>query len=770
MPGLPTLRSGLRLRTFIFIASALVLGATLLVLGVVMGHITQQSIEKEEGNKLAAESKYFAELLDLTIGQQLTDLRSRAALLAQLGLHVNPKQLAPWLSAIQQDFSDYTWIGFADPDGRVVSSTANLLKGKSVQAREWFIRGKSQPITVDLHPALLLEPFLSSRADGPWRFIDLASPVHDAHGRLLGVLGAHLSWDWLIRHHQRFSDSLSRNRHADIVVVGVDGLARLTSPTARMHALGGLESFQRAASGESGWIHEQWPDGQHFLVGYTRNPGYGEHHQLGWVTLIRLPQEHIIGLASPAIWTIAIAVITANLVLLAAVILLVKLAIKPIETFASETQHVAKAGGRMPIRPQMSKELQLLAQATNDMVDALEARKASEQAKMRFIADGSHEIRNPMQGAMGYARLIQGRASTAQDQHDSEQLIRCILAATDVSNDILDISAHEAGKLKLVPRPCRIRELIESSVAIVAPQASEKGLALTHDIDLPDGLVVMADEKRLRQVMLNLLNNAIKFTAKGGIALHAASMAPSHSPLGRPPEAAISGRRAKVSIAVSDTGIGMSRHDSQAVLGRWQQATHDASAAPIGFGLGLDITMAIIHAMGGTMEVSSAPEQGTQIRMQFDFELADDPPKPAASTPAAHGISAGKQTLKVLVVDDIDMNREVLRRWLQIHGHDVAEASTGTLALAKAQDTGFDVILMDIDLPDIDGRKAAAAIRSPGSASQHAWICALSGHGFADDVQASIQAGMDQHLVKPLDLDALQTLMDEAYRRAGRNT
>lgn len=776
--GLPSLRSGLRLRTILLLASAIALAITLFALGAVMSREALQSIEKEEGNKLSAEAKYFAELLDLTIGQQLTDLRSKAAVLPQLGLHHAPQRLELWLTAIQQNFSDYTWVGFADPQGTVISATSGLLKGKSVAAREWFTQGKGQPVTVDLHPALLLEPSLPGRAGNPWRFIDLAAPVRDPQGRLIGVLGAHLSWDWLISHHQRFSDSLARNRHADIVVAGVDGLARLTSPTSRMHTLIELESFKRAAAGESGWIRERWPEGQHFVVGYTRNPGYGDHHQLGWVTLVRLPQEHIHELASPALWTVWTSIGIANAVLITAVLLILKLAIQPIEKFASQAQQIAAQGGRMHATARMSKELRLLAQATNEMIDALKAREASEQAKMRFFADASHEMRNPMQGAMGYARLLQSRAHTQEDKQDIEQLIECIIAATEVSNDTLDISANEAGQLRLHPAPCRLREAITSSIAILESRAIAKGLAITQQIDLNDGLVVMADRKRLRQVMLNLLSNSIKFTDKGSIAVRAwvlpdASPGPSRATAARHPAEPM----LRIGIEVADTGIGMSSDEQTRLFGRWQQSINDASAHHVGYGLGLDVTLAIINAMGGQLQVTSNPEAGTVIHIELALQLAHPSPDPA--TAAAHDAlprsaktvdASPAAPLRILVVDDLDANREVLRRWLQMHGHHVSEAPTGTLALARAQDTIFDVILMDIDLPDIGGRDAAIAIRLSGSASSDALICALSGHGFKADVQASMQAGMDRHLIKPLDFDELETLLQEAYLRAGRKT
>lgn len=770
----PQVRSGLRLRTIMLTAAAFALAVTLLTLGGVFRQQTLQSIEKEEGNKLAAEAKYFAELLDLTIGQQLMDLRSRAAMLPQLGLHRTPQRLTPWLTSIQRHFSDYTWIGFADPNGMVVSGTAGMLHGKNVAAREWFVRGRIQPSTVDLHPALLLESSLPQRSDGPWRFIDLSSPVHNEEGHLLGVLGAHLSWDWLVRHHQRFSESLLRNRHADIVVVGEDGLTRLTGPASRTMSLGDLESFQRARSGESGWIRERWPEGHTFVVGYTRNPGYGEHHQLGWITLIRLPLEHIHELAKPSLWTVWSALFIAILILAGAWIVLLKLAIKPIEAFASQARLVAQQGGRMQVTSRMSKELQLLAQATNEMLDALRTREASEQAKVRLIADVGHEVRNPMQAVIGYARLLQQRLTAPQDKHDIEQLIHSAMAATDVTNDTLDISANQAGALKLAPQPCELGRLLSSAVEMMQPLAQEKGIALSCVLELDDSLVVLIDGKRLRQVMLNLLSNAIKFTDHGNVTLHArAVMQPGHARSAVEHHVTLPPEMVHLAMDVSDTGAGMSPEQQRRVFERWHQAVEHGAAHADGRGLGLAVSLAIMQSMGGSMELASAPGQGTSVRLKLacariDTNAALPAPSPSVthSSKPSQACDSLQKTLRILLVDDMQANREVLRRWLQAHGHEVHEAPNGSLALALANDVAFDVILLDIDLPDIRGWEVARAIRQSGKASCKAMICALSGHGFDTDAQASRHAGMDRHLVKPLDMDQLSQLLREAHTRS----
>ena len=198
----------------------------------VVGILTSQSVDNnihaEEGNKLAAEARYFSEIVDLTIGKKLVDIKSRAALLAELDLQNNPDRLAIWINAIQRTIPEYTWVGFASPEGSIIAASQKILLNQSVREREWFQKGLRQPTSIDVHEARLLEPYLPKRqSETPWRFIDVTAPVVHQDGRLIGVLGAHLSWDWLVAQHRRFSESLQRQRSAEIIVAGPDGTPRL---------------------------------------------------------------------------------------------------------------------------------------------------------------------------------------------------------------------------------------------------------------------------------------------------------------------------------------------------------------------------------------------------------------------------------------------------------------------------------------------------------------------------------------------------------------
>jgi hypothetical protein len=307
----------------------------------IVGILTSQSVDNnihaEEGNQLAAEARYFSEIVDLTIGKKLVDIKSRAALLAELDLQNNPDKLAIWINAIQRTIPEYTWVGFASPEGSIIAASQKILLNQSVREREWFQKGLRQPTSIDVHEARLLEPYLPKRqSETPWRFIDVTAPVFHQDGRLMGVLGAHLSWDWLVAQHRRFSESLQRQRSAEIIVAGPDGTPRLLASELEKTNLQAQSSFQQANLGKTGWTKEVWPDQQTYLVGYTRNSGYGDDHQLGWVTLIRLPIDQTAVIAGPinaGIWTLITLV---SLTFIVGSLALIRKTLRPVQKLVTE--------------------------------------------------------------------------------------------------------------------------------------------------------------------------------------------------------------------------------------------------------------------------------------------------------------------------------------------------------------------------------------------------------------------------------------------------
>lgn len=741
----------------------------LVVILAVMGWVMSQSIiaqkTQEEGQRIAAEAKVFAEMIDMTIGRQMIDLQSRASLLPKLKLDQSPAQLTLWLNGIQEAVPEYTWIGFVGMDGRVKASTGSILAGQSVAHRDWFQKGAFKPSTLDVHEAKLLESHLPARhTHDPWRFIDLTSPVKNAEGKTIGVLGAHLSWDWLVNQYRRYSASLFGSGAAEVMVIGRDGKPRLVAPGLENRGLGGKTSFQHAELGQSGFIQETWDDGRDYLVGYTKNPGYGEHHQLGWTTLVRLPMSHVQQQTQPLIVALWILIAAAILIFYAGTRLFIRLTLEPVNRLMSEIQRVGRHGGSLLTTGVMPREFQSLAVVTNQMIQTLDAQREMEHAKTRFLADMSHEIRTPLHGVLGIAELMKSRMTKPDDRRDLAQLIGCAREVQGLVDDILDLSATQENRLRLESKPFLILEVVDFNRRIFEPMAAAKGIRFEHESTVEPTLVVMGDPLRFGQVLRNLLSNAIKFTERGGVTIRIA------------PGQEEDPKKVSIRLCVQDTGIGLSQTQQEIIFGRFEQASPAIAREFGGTGLGLAVTRAITEAMHGRISVNSIAGQGTQMVVDLSFDRAERDSwvsqlcMDQATDPNAPEEISEKNIqpvgLRILVVDDIPMNREVLARWLSLHQHQVTEAATGEAALNRIHHETFDLVFMDIDLPDMSGHQVISAIRAQPGDGRKAFIVTLSGHGFQADIAASLAAGADEHLTKPVNFDRLTALVAQAVPRA----
>lgn len=757
---------GRPLRNTMLVMTLVPLLLSLMALGLTITQAAKDTIEANEGEKLAAQARTVAEMIDTAIGQRLTDLQSRAGLLATLELHHRPQALSHWLDTIQQHIPEYTWIGVADMQGRIRAASQGLLIGDDVSQREWFVRGREQPTSVDIHEAVLLGSLLGEHPSGnPWRFIDLAAPVRSPTGQSLGVMGAHLSWEWLLTQHQRFLDSIPKHLHAEIIMLGEDGSIRLTGPQREPASLHHLQSFQQARQGQQGWLRERWPNGYDYLVGYTRNAGFGSDHQLGWITLIRLPLDAVDNQIRPVITGIWILVVAALLLFFAAMALLLVVTLRSTEHLVRDIDQIARHGGRLEVGRPAPREFKLLAQTTNQLIQSMEAQRAADQDKSRFIADMSHEIRTPLSGMIGLAELLRQRLPQGQDQQDINGLIRCGQELNQLLSDVIDFSAISENRLRLQPQPIRPAELIEHNVRLFHGLARQQGIGLHLQQHIPQSLCLMIDPLRLGQVIKNLISNAIKFTPQGRVDIRAQA----HRPAAHDEQ-----QEASLTIDVNDTGIGLTQAQQEIVFGRFQQAGLSIAERYGGSGLGLTLAKSLIDAMGGQLSLRSQIGRGTSISIQLPARPApaDAPITVPSTTPPVDEIVG--RSLRILVVDDVAINREILCRWLIHHGHQPTEAASGEQTLEYCLHHRFDLILIDIDLVGMSGREASRQLRASAGPSANAVLIAVSGHAFAQDIADSLAAGIDLHINKPIDFDALLGLLHQIAAgqglRRGRNT
>jgi signal transduction histidine kinase/ActR/RegA family two-component response regulator len=368
--------------------------------------------------------------------------------------------------------------------------------------------------------------------------------------------------------------------------------------------------------------------------------------------------------------------------------------------------------------------------------------EAAVEAKSDFLANMSHEIRTPLTGIIGFSDLL-GRmpdlppsAATYVGRIASSG--QTLLA---VVNDILDFSKLEAGHVELDPQPFEVRPFFEDTLAIVATQAAAKGLVTRLDIDGGIPAALNADSTRLRQVVLNLLGNAIKFTAQGSVGVTVA-----HDAV-----------RERLCVSVSDTGCGVPEDKLGRLFQRFSQADSSVTRNHGGTGLGLSICKALIELMGGQISVASVAGAGST----FAFWVAAPQAEAREIQPAAPAARPGhaERSSRILVVDDLDLNRELVRTILEASGYSVDDAAGGAEAVAAAGQAPFDLILMDLQMPGMDGYTAARAIRSGASPNSGTPIVALSANVLPEHTAAGAEAGMNGHVGKPINIAELLSVV-----------
>lgn len=379
----------------------------------------------------------------------------------------------------------------------------------------------------------------------------------------------------------------------------------------------------------------------------------------------------------------------------------------------------------------------------------LERAEAESRAKGEFLSRMSHELRTPMNAVVGLTDLTGMMEGVPDNVRENLSKLRSASHyMLDLINDILDMSRIDSGKLSLTSEPFSLERTLDELQAMMEPEAERRGVAYTLETEIVHGRL-MGDAIRLRQVLTNLLSNAFKFTPSGGTVLL------------RVTEERANGERAAFTFRVIDSGVGVTPEDQRRIFESFEQVGTSQSRSQ-GTGLGLAISRSIVKKMGGELCVSSQPGKGSE----FYFIVA----MPVCKHDIVSGRD-GRQAedklldgVKILLAEDNDLNAEIAEQLLEIQGAAVCRCRNGRQAVerfAESRDGAFDVILMDIQMPEMNGLEAARAIRALGRPdAADIPIVAMTANTFKEDVDAAAASGMNGFVPKPLDVNYLYRLLN----------
>ncbi len=401
-----------------------------------------------------------------------------------------------------------------------------------------------------------------------------------------------------------------------------------------------------------------------------------------------------------------------------------------------------------------------LQQNNEELAAALAAAREATELKSRFLANMSHEIRTPMNGVLGMAELLVSTSLNAEQREYAEGIQNSAEILLSLLNDVLDLSKIESGKLELECIPFDPFSIVEEVRRTLAVRARAKSLAFTCRRDARLPRLVSGDPVRLRQTLMNLAGNAIKFTEQGEVVV-AADLTREE------------GERAVLRFSVRDTGIGIASGQRERLFDSFVQGDGSTTRKYGGTGLGLAISKQLVELMGGQIAVESAPGRGSLFCFEVSFKkhAAEQPPAPlpafqAADFTLAAGVPPGNHRYRILLAEDNPVNQTIALRILQKAGYATDAVASGKHAVEALASSHYDLVLMDVQMPEMDGLEATAQIRRLEGALRHTPVIAMTANAMAGDREKCLAAGMDDYLSKPIQAQQLCQVVRRWVERA----